>query len=119
MKLSKVYINKLLDYISQGMSTENACYVTGICQKTYHLWYNQRKKDAESDTASLQLKLFDGIWAAQAQCEQTHLQNIADAGKKNWRASAWFLERTRPKSYGRNSLNFLPPENPDTLIVIG
>ncbi len=119
MKLSKTSINKLLDNISQGMSIENACYVTGICNKTYYLWYNQGKEDAENDTESIQRKLFEGIPAAQAICEQMHLQNIADAGKKNWRASAWFLEHTRPKKYGRNGVGGQAPEERDRLVVIG
>jgi len=118
MKLSKMYINKILDYISQGMSVENACYVAGISEKTYYLWFNKGEEDAKNETESLQRKLYDGIPAARARCEQTHLQNIMNAGKKNWRASAWFLERTRPHIYGRNSEKFLPKVANDKIIII-
>ena len=119
MKLSKININKIFDYISQGMTIQNACHVAGICQKTYHLWYNRGKEDAANDKKSLQREFFEGIPMALARCEQTHLQNIADAGKKNWRASAWFLEHTRPKNYGRNGVGSQLPQDRDTLVVIG
>ena len=119
MKLSKININKLLDFIAQGMTVENACFVTGISEKTYYLWFNQGKEDAENETESLQRKLYEGIPAARALCEQTHLQNIMEAGKKNWRASAWFLERTRPHIYGRNSEKFIPSEDQDSIVIIG
>lgn len=38
--------------------------------------------------------------AAESQNEITHLENIRAAGKKEWRASAWALERRYPERYG-------------------
>jgi len=117
MKLSKMNIDKILDYISQGMSAKNASFITGISEKTYYLWFHQGEKDSENEIESLQRELYEGIPKAKALCEQAHLQNIFEAGKKNWRASAWFLERTRPSIYGRNNENQF--EARDTLIEIG
>jgi len=37
---------------------------------------------------------------AEAKHEITHLENIRTAGKKEWRASAWALERRYPERYG-------------------
>jgi hypothetical protein len=99
MKLHQRRIDKLLAYIADGMTIENACYASGICRKTYYLWYEQGKKDEESGTASLQQQLYDGIPQAQALGELTHLRIIKEASKKHWKASAWFLEHTRPERY--------------------
>ena len=99
MKLHRYRIDNLLSYISEGMTIENACYATGICKKTYYLWSAQGEKDSESGTESLQQRLYDGIPQAQALCEWTHLKLITEASKKHWRASAWYLERTRPERY--------------------
>lgn len=38
--------------------------------------------------------------AAEAKHEIAHLENIRTAGKKEWRASAWALERRYPERYG-------------------
>jgi len=116
-KLSKMNIEKILEYISQGMSAKNASCMTGISEKTYYLWFNQGKGDSANDIESLQRELYEGIPKAKALCEQAHLQNILEGAKKNWRAGAWFLERTRPSVYGRNSMD--PFEARDTIIVIG
>jgi hypothetical protein len=40
---------------------------------------------------------------AEAQLEVVHLTNIETAGRKNWRASAWLLERMFPERFGRRS----------------
>jgi hypothetical protein len=40
---------------------------------------------------------------AEAQLEVVHLTNIETAGRKNWRASAWLLERMFPERFGRRA----------------
>ncbi len=117
MKLSKMNIEKILDYISQGMNAKKAGVITGISEKTYYLWFNQGKGDSENDIESLQRELYEGIPKDKARCEQKHLQNILEGAKTNWRVGAWFLERTRPSVYGRNSKDQF--EARDTIRVIG
>jgi len=117
MKLSKMNIEKILGYISQGMSAKNASYITGISEKTYYLWITQGKGDSENDIESLQRELYEGIPKAKAFCEHALLQNISECAKTNWRASVWFLERTRPSVYGRNSQDQFDAR--DTIRVIG
>ena len=118
MKLSKTTITKIMGYIAQGLTINNACQATGISRKTYYLWYTQGKQDSEKEIKSLQQTLYDAIPDAQSLCEQMYLQRIADAGKKDWRAIAWILERTNPKTYGRHTPTPIEPEEDDTLTVI-
>jgi hypothetical protein len=47
--------------------------------------------------------------SATTNCELSHLQNIRDAGKRSWRASAWFLERVHHHDYA--------PRRPQTFTV--
>jgi len=47
---------------------------------------------------------------AEAQLEVVHLTNIETGGKKNWRASAWILERMFPERYGRRAASTLTGE---------
>ena len=91
----------MLEYMGAGMIIDQACYAAGISRKTYYLWNAQGKKDSESGIKSLQQQLFEGIPQAQALNELEHLKVILHAGKKNWKACAWYLERTRPERYGR------------------
>jgi hypothetical protein len=47
---------------------------------------------------------------AEAQLEVVHLTNIETGGKKNWRASAWILERMFPERYGRRAASTITGE---------
>ncbi len=56
----------------------------------------------ESGTKSLQQELFEGVPQVLALNELAHLKVILQAGKKNWKACEWYLERTRPERYARH-----------------
>ena len=100
MKLHHKRIAKLITFSADGMTVNNACLATGICRKTYYLWYNQGKADSENDRISLQRDMYDGLPVAQAFSLLKHIRIINEASLTDWRASAWFLERTRPAQYG-------------------
>jgi transposase len=122
MKLHQGRIDSLLALIGEGMTIDSACYAVGISRKTYYLWRDQGKKDLESGTKSLQQELFEGVPQAQALNELAHLRIIMAAGKKNWKACAWYLERTRPERYGRRKplpWNKAEGFERDGLVIIG
>ncbi len=122
MKLHQARIDILLEFIGEGMTIDSACYAAGISRKTYYLWRDQGKKDLESGVKSLQQELFEGVPQALALNELAHLRIIMAAGKKNWKACAWYLERTRPERYGRRKpmpWNKAEGFEKDGLVIIG
>lgn len=42
-----------------------------------------------------------GVFRAEARSEIDAIESIMNAGKHDWRASAWYLERTRPDRFGK------------------
>lgn len=119
MKLQKERITNILDSLTQGMSIPNACEISGICRKTYYLWYKKGEEDSEKGIKSLQRELYEGVPVAESRCIKTHIDIIHNAAKKDWHASAWFLERTRPELFGRRQPKYInEDEGNDTLTVI-
>ncbi|MEZ6069380.1 MAG: hypothetical protein R3C10_03705 [Pirellulales bacterium] len=47
---------------------------------------------------------------AESRCEVWHMKNINSASEKNWRASAWALERKFPDEYGQRRVGDLSGE---------
>ena len=116
MKLDTYHIKKVLGYISEGLPKEKACTIAGISKSAFYLWYNQGKEDAEKGIESLQRELYEGVPAAEIECELWHLRVIKAAAKKHWQASGWYLERRR--GYGQHS-EAPGDEESDEMIVIG
>lgn len=74
--------------ISVGGSRRTAAKYVGCAVETI-------RRTALRDTA-----FGERLKRAESDLEVEHLQNIRNAGKKNWRASAWCLERLYPHRFG-------------------
>ena len=118
MKLDNDHIEKLLANIRNGMAKKIACIAAGISTSTYYAWVKQGKEDEKQGVDSLQRQLHEALPQAEALSELEYLKIIKAAKRKDWRACAWYLERSRPERYGRRTV---PPEQRerDELIVIG
>ena len=119
MKLDNDHIEELLANIRSGMAKKIACTAAGISTSTYYAWVKQGKEDEKQGIDSLQRQLHEALLLqAEALSELEYLKIIKAAKRKNWHASAWYLERSRPERYGRRTV---PPEQRerDELIVIG
>ena len=83
-------VAKLCELIAEGLSIAKACDLCGIGVTTYQRWHDEYE----------QFRI--AVKRARAECERWHLNQIK-AGSRNgaWQASAWYLERTNPKTYGR------------------
>ena len=138
MKLDNTRIKKVLRLIADGNTIGNACILAGVHRATYYRWLDEGRKHAEDaerriqalldagtpedqikpEPPTLQMQLLDGVPEAQARSEAGHLKNIRTAGKEDWKASAWFLERTRPERYARRVVS-PEAEQTDELVIIG
>lgn len=92
-------VKRLEDLLEQGNTITDACAITGIRPDQY---YAELKADP---------KFKEKMDRAFAFARQLHLTNIKNAGERDWRASAWFLERTAPKDFGQKQLE--PPAGKD------
>ncbi len=118
MKLDNDHIDKLLEFIGDGMTKESACIAVKISTTTYYAWLKQGKEDEKQGIDSLQRQLAEDLPQAEALCELECLKIIKAAQQRDWHACAWYLERTRPARYARRTV---PPEqrDRDELVIIG
>lgn len=80
---------KLALYMKQGLDVKEAAKLCNVSE--YQLGILRSDPEFE--------QLID---YCSADCEQTHIKNISDAGKMGaWQASAWMLERKFPEKYAK------------------
>jgi len=90
-------------------------YVSSVCEhlflarSTFYAWYRAGKllyhRVPAHDISPREQKLirfYVAIRRGRCRGRQLDLENIKQAGEKNWRAAAWRLERRYPELWGRN-----------------
>jgi len=101
-KLTPDVLERLTEALKAGNYIETACTYAGIGASTYHAWVTK----AEQDDAPKQYKDFlDAVKKARAEAEIRNvalIQRAASEGK-NWTAAAWWLERSQPARWGRQT----------------
>lgn len=90
-------IEKIVTYVMDGNYVETACLLAGIAKKTFYNWL----KMGQEETGGIHAKFLHAIEKAAAWSEARDLNAIGAAGRSNWQARAWRLERRFPERYGR------------------
>jgi hypothetical protein len=88
----------ILDMVRGGVLIKTACAANGITYETLRTWL-RRAEDPNDDPKYSAFA--DAFTRARALAEADAVQMVVTAGHKDWRAAAWFLERSFPKDYGR------------------
>lgn len=81
-KATPTRLKIILDAVRKGLTYGDAAVMAGVHRDTITDW-----KAASSEFSAELEKSEIGL-------EQEHIDNIMRASKKNWTASAWWLERT-------------------------
>lgn len=102
-KLSKKITDRIVEAISQGAYQDVAARYAGIDPATFYRWMDKGSSD---DAAPEYREFHDAVENAKAAAEVDAVLVINRAALDGaWQAAAWWLERTRPKKYGRFDRN--------------
>ena len=126
-KLTENFINKMVELINKGVTRNMCCNSLGVSEVSFYSWINDAEliqadiergnelaKTMNIETSSsivtinnciLKYKFYNALNEAESKYLQEHIENIARAGTKgNWQASAWILERRRPKEFAKKNV---------------
>src|SRR5262249_51932820 len=95
-KLTPAVQQKILRAIRAGNYASVAAASAGIDDSTFYRWLERGEKGEEP-----YCEFREAIKKASADAEQEALADIRKAGKTNWQARAWYLERCHPARWGR------------------
>lgn len=99
-KLTKELIELLGTALQNGNYIETACDFAGINRATLYRWL----QESEADNAKPLLKeLSDTVMKARAQAEMRNVLRIQKAAEDSWQAAAWWLERSQPKKWSKQT----------------
>lgn len=96
-KLSEEIETKIVAAIRGGNYMETAAAFAGISKDTLFAWL----RDGERGKSPELIKFSDSVKKALAESEVIPLSRISEAGKTNWQAEAWRLERRFPQRWAK------------------
>tara|TARA_B100001996_G_scaffold308714_1_gene250277 strand:- start:330 stop:773 length:444 start_codon:yes stop_codon:yes gene_type:complete len=128
---------EICNWLKLGYYQEDAATMAGISSSTYYEWMKKGELErvalekgedmlalpdtslpaSEDGTPEIELvypfmEFSEAVKKARAEAEGAHIRNIRKAADNGvWQASAWFLERSHPKKWGKRSQLDLVAEN--------
>ncbi len=102
MKYGPEKTREICELLERGNFRTNACSLVKISYETFTEWM-QKPEFSEA------------VKAAESKCVDYHLDVIQKAAKKDWRASAWYLER-RVSEYFADKKPFNQQISPDAAL---
>jgi transposase len=99
-KLTKELIELLGTALQNGNYIETACDFVGINRATLYRWLQESEED---DAKPILKDLSDTVRKARAQAEMRNVLRIQKAADDSWQAAAWWLERSQPKKWSKQT----------------
>ena len=88
-KFTPAVKKNILEALELGASIQMACDYAGVSRATYYSWRAQALEDGAGKFHTF----INKVQGAMAKGALVHLGNIYTQSEKDWRASAWILER--------------------------
>ena len=102
--ISLDYINSLASSVAEGATMAECCRRAGIKVDTFYGWLRKGDKDLSEEKQTMYTLLVECLKLASGFYQTTMLQAVQSAGRDDWRALAWLLERRWPELYGSHRL---------------
>jgi len=102
LALTEQVIEAIALAIRQGATQKLACAYAGISVGSFHKYIRRAEGD---DPPPLCTQLVEAIAHARGQRAVAWLAQIERAGKKDWKALAWKLERIEREDFGRQPVD--------------
>jgi transposase len=99
-KLNKMVIKRLEEALLAGNYIETACDYANINRATFYKWMAEAEKPGAKPILR---ELSDTVTQARAQAEMRNVLRVQKAADETWQAASWWLERSFPQRWGRQS----------------
>jgi hypothetical protein len=86
--------------LRNGNFVDTACIIAGISKQTFYTWAKLGNKEQPGEPHR---EFLDSIKKALAEAESSAILAIRGAGRFQWQALAWFLERRFRDKWAKNS----------------
>lgn len=96
-KLTPARRRKICKALADGNTRKTSSEASGISRRTFSRWMAMGEDEKKGPHRALR----DAVLQAEAEATSEAVACLRKAAHRDWRAAAWWLERRRPKEWGR------------------
>lgn len=110
-KLTPERMKRIVDAIRAGNYLDTAAEYGGISHQTFYNWMDRGRTEKERvegdgrtkvrEDEAIFVEFFESVTRARAEAETRNVALIQQASREDWRAAAWFLERSFQERWGK------------------
>lgn len=100
-KLTPDRIEAVCKSLRLGNRLDTSAAACGVARSTFFEWLRKGRRDRDAQVQSEEAAFVERVDEAQAQAEQRAVARVRRAGREDWRAEAFWLERRHPESWGQ------------------
>lgn len=100
-KLTAAVQAEIVAHLEAGGYAVRAAEAAGISEQTFYEWLRRGERPGSADRPYRAFKA--AVESARAEGEQHLVRRVAQAGRDDWRAAAWLLERQYPERWAKPS----------------
>jgi transposase-like protein len=115
-RLTPEISDRIVALVRRGSYRETACAAVGVSSRTLRRWL-QRARDGGPHSQRYK-RFAEAVDRAEAEAESIAAAAIIQAGKEDWRALAWILERRGPQRWNPKHARKAATETQETLADI-
>lgn len=91
----------IVQALGAGSYAEDAARAAGVSPATYFRWMSEGEADLAREEESPCREFYEAASRAKANARLAAIAHVRSHMKDDWRAAAWYLERTQPDKFGR------------------
>lgn len=91
----------IIDSVRKGVGIDRAAQICGVTTEACRQWRRRGERDIAEGKRTKYATFAKAVNAERARAASLMERSILSAATKDWRAGAWYLERTLPGEYGR------------------
>lgn len=95
-----ILVETFFTCVKMGMGNPQACAKSGLRDANFYSWIKLGEQDDINMLDTPECQFYLAYKKAKSDCQMFHLQNITKASQKDWKASAWVLERVFRDDFG-------------------
>lgn len=101
--LDEQMVDDIVRMLKHGAYIVHAAGAIGVHRRTLYAWLRRGQADSEEGLDTIEARLWVRGAQARARARTAAIEVITAAGKRDWKALAWFLERTEPDLFSERN----------------